>query len=54
MVWNGLHVPTVAGVAPFYRELLGWRPRTSLEAGLAATADWYRRELEAGRLALDD
>ncbi len=33
---------------------LGWRPRTSLEVGLAATADWYRQELEAGRLALDD
>lgn len=35
-------------------ELLGWRPTTTLEAGLAATVDWYRRELEAGRLALDD
>ncbi len=34
-------------------ELLGWRPATSLEAGLAATIDWYRRELEAGRLATE-
>jgi nucleoside-diphosphate-sugar epimerase len=30
--------------------LLGWRPRIDLEEGLAATADWYRRELAAGRL----
>jgi nucleoside-diphosphate-sugar epimerase len=30
-------------------ELLGWRPRTGLEEGLAATADWYRRELAVGR-----
>ncbi len=35
-------------------ERLGWRPRISLEVGLAATADWYRQELEAGRLELDD
>jgi dTDP-glucose 4,6-dehydratase len=26
------------------REVLGWSPGTGLEAGLAATADWYRRE----------
>jgi nucleoside-diphosphate-sugar epimerase len=26
---------------------LGWRPTTSLERGLTATADWYRRRLEA-------
>ncbi len=27
------------------RELLGWQPRHSLEEGLAATIEWYRREL---------
>ena len=30
--------------------LLGWTPRFGLEEGLAATADWYGRELAAGRL----
>lgn len=30
--------------------LLGWRPATDLDAGLAATVEWYRRELAAGRL----
>ncbi len=35
-------------------ERLGWRPRTSLEVGLAATADWYAQELEAGSLQLED
>lgn len=30
--------------------LLGWRPATGLRAGLEATIDWYRRELESGRL----
>ncbi len=34
-------------------QLLGWRPETSLQPGLAATVDWYRRELEAGRLEVD-
>lgn len=29
------------------REVLGWRPRHSLRDGLAATIDWYRRELDA-------
>jgi nucleoside-diphosphate-sugar epimerase len=32
-------------------ELLGWSAAVSLEDGLARTVDWYRRELEAGRLA---
>ncbi len=35
-------------------ERLGWRPKIALEVGLAATADWYRRQLEAGRLRLDN
>jgi len=30
--------------------LLGWRPATSLRAGLEVTVDWYRKELESGRL----
>ncbi|MCP4659384.1 MAG: NAD(P)-dependent oxidoreductase [bacterium] len=34
--------------------LLGWRPGTSLDQGLLATAHWYRRELEAGRLPVDE
>ncbi len=33
-------------------ELMGWTPTVALEDGLARTADWYRRELEAGRLAI--
>ncbi len=34
--------------------LLGWRPLTSLDQGLKATAHWYRRELEAGRLPVEE
>ncbi len=34
-------------------KLLGWRPRLTLEEGLRSTAQWYRRELEAGRLPED-
>ena len=30
------------------RRLLGWAPRHSLDDGLAATIDWYRRNWEAG------
>jgi UDP-glucose 4-epimerase len=30
------------------REILGWKPRTSLEEGLAKSIEWYRREVEAG------
>ena len=33
-------------------ELLGWSPTVTLEDGLARTVEWYRRELDAGRLAL--
>ena len=33
-------------------ELLGWSPTVSLEDGLARTVDWYRKELDAGRLAI--
>ena len=29
------------------RERLGWRPVTSLEAGLARTVDWYREQVNA-------
>ena len=29
---------------------LGWRPTTGLRAGLEATAQWYREQLESGRL----
>jgi nucleoside-diphosphate-sugar epimerase len=29
-------------------ERIGWKPTTSLEAGLAATIDWYREALAAG------
>jgi nucleoside-diphosphate-sugar epimerase len=32
-------------------ELLGWSATVTLEDGLARTVDWYRRELDAGRLA---
>jgi len=31
-------------------ELLGWRPEVGLDEGLRRTVDWYRRELEAGRI----
>jgi nucleoside-diphosphate-sugar epimerase len=31
-------------------ELLGWSAQVSLDEGLASTVDWYRGELEAGRL----
>ncbi len=31
------------------RERLGWKPRTTLEDGLAQTIEWYRHELAAGR-----
>jgi UDP-glucose 4-epimerase len=29
---------------------LGWRPATDLRAGLTSTVDWYRKELESGRI----
>jgi nucleoside-diphosphate-sugar epimerase len=32
------------------RDLLGWRPRTSLTEGLALTESWIAGEIEAGRL----
>ncbi len=32
-------------------ELLGWSPTVTLEDGLARTVEWYRRELDAGKLA---
>lgn len=35
-------------------ELLAWSPTVELEEGLETTVDWYRRELEAGRLKLPD
>jgi nucleoside-diphosphate-sugar epimerase len=31
-------------------ELLGWHPEVGLDEGLRCTVDWYRRELEAGRV----
>jgi nucleoside-diphosphate-sugar epimerase len=33
-------------------ELMGWTPTVPLEEGLARTVDWYRRELDAGRLGI--
>jgi UDP-glucose 4-epimerase len=36
------------------QELLGWTPRFSLEDGLAATVEWYRSELAAGRLQVPE
>jgi len=36
------------------RELLGWRPRFSLEAGLRDTIRWYREFLAAGDHLLQD
>ncbi|HEV8238547.1 MAG TPA: NAD(P)-dependent oxidoreductase [Thermoanaerobaculia bacterium] len=32
-------------------ELLGWSPTVTLEDGLQRTIEWYRTELDAGRLA---
>jgi len=31
------------------QELLGWRPKTPLEAGLRQTIEWYRNEILRGR-----
>lgn len=44
-----LEDPRVADVARSSR-LMGWQPRTTLEAGLRETADWYRARVEAGEL----
>jgi nucleoside-diphosphate-sugar epimerase len=30
------------------RDLLGWKPATSLEEGLAKSIEWYRREVDGG------
>jgi UDP-glucose 4-epimerase len=30
------------------RELLGWKPSTSLEEGLAKSIEWYRKEVDGG------
>jgi nucleoside-diphosphate-sugar epimerase len=32
------------------KEILGWRPRTSLRVGLERTVDWFRAELARGAL----
>ena len=32
------------------REVLSWKPRWSLDSGLARTADWYKKQLEDGAL----
>jgi CDP-glucose 4,6-dehydratase len=32
------------------RELLGWKPRLTLDAGLERTAFWYRKQIEDGAL----
>jgi nucleoside-diphosphate-sugar epimerase len=35
------HITLAAGVA---RALLGWEPATTIEAGLAATVEWFARQ----------
>jgi len=35
-------------------ELLGWHPSTPVEEGLRKTFEWYRGELDAGRISADD
>jgi UDP-glucose 4-epimerase len=36
------------------QELLEWSPSTSLDEGIAATVEWYREALAAGRIALPE
>lgn len=48
-------VPATAADISKARQLLGWEPTTTLEAGLASAVDWYRQHREwASRLALGE
>ena len=46
---NPLDVPSTWADISKAERLLGWRPETTTEQGIAATADWYLANLELGR-----